>query len=78
MVSEGKSTFVDVSRLEFSGPDLRELDPAFGAFSDNLSIDELAARQGVTTPKSLDELRGTWLDDEPIDDLLATTGRLRR
>ena len=78
MASEGKSTIVDATRLEFSGPDLREVDPAFGAFSDNLSIDELAARQGVTTPKSLDELRGTWLDDEPIDDLLATIGRLRR
>ena len=42
----------------------------FGGFFDDLGIEELARRQGVPIPKSLDELRGDWLDDEPIQEFL--------
>ncbi len=45
-------------------------DPAYGSFRDTLSIDELAHRQGVGAVTSTDSLRGEWLDDESVDDLL--------
>jgi hypothetical protein len=69
---------LDVSRLEPAEDGLCVVDPAYGAFSDNLSIEDLAARQGVTVPTSLDELRSDWLDGEPLDELLGTIRWLRQ
>ena len=42
----------------------QEPTPNQGDFWKNRTVDELAAMQGVTSPKSLEELYGDWNDED--------------
>ncbi len=52
-------------------------DPRFGGFWENLSVDELARRQGVAPVTNLDSLAGDWPEDESVDDLLDMVREVR-
>jgi hypothetical protein len=55
-----------------------ELDPRYGAFTDNLSVDELAARQGVHGPVDWSRFKSLWPEDESIDEFLEQVRQGRR
>lgn len=56
---------------------VREPDPRFGGFWDNLTLDEIAQRQGVQPVTDLDALAIDWPEDESVDDFLAAIRELR-
>jgi hypothetical protein len=56
---------------------VHEPDPRFGGFWDNLTLDEIARRQGVQAVTDLDALAIDWPADESVDDFLAAIRELR-
>ncbi|MEW6368285.1 MAG: hypothetical protein AB1714_26950 [Acidobacteriota bacterium] len=42
-----------------------------------LTIEELARFQGVVATSNVEDLKGDWPDDEPLDAFLATIGEIR-
>jgi hypothetical protein len=42
------------------------------------SVEELAREQGVTPIQSLDELAGSWPEEDSVDDFLALIREVRR
>ncbi len=75
---DGRVRHVNVTRIEILDDGVGATDPSYGRFADNLSIDELAARQDVPIPPSLSVLRSDWLDDEPLDEFLDGIERIRK
>jgi hypothetical protein len=67
---------VEVVDLEVLDEGLGE-SHAYGGFGDGLSIDELAERQGVGVPPSLESLRADWLDDVAVDEFLEVIRQVR-
>jgi hypothetical protein len=51
--------------------------PAHGDFWQSFSLDELAQQQGVSPPRSLDDLLGGWPTDELNDEFEQTFLRWR-
>lgn len=68
---------LDVIRIELAGSGPVEVDPKYGSFYDDLSIEELARRQSVPASRPLEDYRSDWLDDESLDDLLKDLRELR-
>lgn len=52
-------------------------DPRFGGFWDNLSVDELACRQGVSPVTDLDALAGDWPEADSFEDFLSFLREIR-
>jgi hypothetical protein len=66
----GQLREVSLTRIEPLEDVPGQPDPAYGSFRENLSIDELAQRQGVGITQSIEALRSDWLDNESVDDFL--------
>lgn len=73
----GRAVRVIVAKVAPAQPGVRESDPRFGGFWENLSLDELARRQGGEPVTNLDALAGDWPEDESVDDFLAMVRQVR-
>lgn len=73
----GRVARVNVTHIAPARGVVAEPDPRFGGFWDNLSVDELARRQGVAPVTDLDSLAGDWPEDESVDDFLAMVREVR-
>lgn len=76
--SAGRVRELHISQIEVLEDAPGQPDPSYGSFRDNLSLDDLAARQGVGITTSIDQLRSDWLDDTSVDDFLDLIRKVRR
>lgn len=74
----GRTIRVAVTDVVPAGAAVGDPDPRFGGFWDNLSLDEIAARQGVQPATQLDAFAIQWPDDESVEDFLASVRESRR
>lgn len=70
--------FQPVSRERPGFADELQGEQRFGRFHDNLTVDELARRQGVTGPVEWSRFGGIWPENESIDEFLEMVRRGRR
>ncbi len=73
----GRAVRVTVTSVTAIVEGVAQPDPRYGGFWDNLSIEDLALRQGVQPIQSLDDLACDWPEDESVDEFLAMVREVR-